>query len=60
MALGYADEIFTLGAELEAAVRQRAPTARALNFRVGIADSVAKSMAYRLLEPALALPSRCA
>jgi LysR family transcriptional activator of nhaA len=41
LALGYADQIFTLGADLEAAV--------------GVADSVTKSIAYRLLEPALAI-----
>lgn len=54
-ALGYADQIFNLGAELEAELR-RAPRGRqALDFRVGVADSVSKSIAYRLLEPALAI-----
>lgn len=56
IALGYADEIFHLGAELEATMRQQQPERRALEFRVGIADSVAKTLVYRLLEPALALP----
>lgn len=56
LALGYADEIFTLGAELEGALRQAGGGARTLEFRVGVADSVAKSVAYRLLEPALSLP----
>ena len=56
LALGYADQIFTLGAELEAAVRQARGGARVLDFRVGVADSVAKSVAYRLLEPALSVP----
>jgi LysR family transcriptional activator of nhaA len=55
MALGYADEIFTLGAELEAALRQPSSGPRVLDFRVGVADSVAKSVAYRLLEPAMDL-----
>ncbi len=55
LALGYADEIFTLGAELEAALRQPQGGARVLDFRVGVADSVAKSVAYRLLEPAMSL-----
>ncbi|WP_137895372.1 transcriptional activator NhaR [Ramlibacter sp. 2FC] len=55
LALGYADEIFTLGAELEGAMRQAGSGARTLEFRVGVADSVAKSVAYRLLEPALSL-----
>ncbi|MEY4883853.1 MAG: hypothetical protein RIS34_1707 [Pseudomonadota bacterium] len=55
LALGYADQIFTLGAELETAVRQARGGQRVLDFRVGVADSVAKSVAYRLLEPALNL-----
>ncbi|MFT7117186.1 MAG: LysR family transcriptional activator of nhaA [Rhodoferax sp.] len=55
VALGYADQIFTLGAELEAAVRQVRSGPRVLDFRVGVADSVAKSVVYRLLEPALAV-----
>lgn len=53
VALGYADEIFALGTELESAVKQAGGDRRALEFRVGVADSVAKSVAYRLLEPAL-------
>lgn len=53
VALGYADQIFTLGAELETHVREARGETRVLEFRVGVADSVAKSMAYRLLEPAL-------
>ncbi len=55
MALGYADQIFTLGAELENAVRLPRGTNRVLDFKVGVADSVTKSLAYRLLEPALTL-----
>jgi LysR family transcriptional activator of nhaA len=55
-ALKYADEIFTLGNELENALkRPRGGGERVLEFRVGVADSVAKSVAYRLLEPALNL-----
>ena len=53
VALGYADDIFTLGAELESALRQPRSGVRALDFRVGVADSVAKSVAYRLLAPAM-------
>lgn len=56
LALGYADQIFTLGAELETALRQAHGGQRVLDFRVGVADSVAKSVAYRLLEPALSVP----
>jgi len=55
LALGYADQIFTLGAELENAVRLPRGTNRVLDFKVGVADSVTKSLAYRLLEPALTL-----
>jgi LysR family transcriptional activator of nhaA len=54
-AMGYADQIFTLGAELETAVRQAHGGQRLLDFKVGVADSVTKSIAYRLLEPALAI-----
>jgi len=56
LALGYADQIFSLGAELENVLRQTNDSKKVLEFRVGVADSVAKSVAYRLLEPALALP----
>lgn len=55
VALGYADQIFTLGAELEDALQRDLDAAQVLDFKVGVADSVAKSVAYRLLEPALAL-----
>lgn len=55
LAMGYADQIFTLGAELETAVRQAHGGQRLLDFKVGVADSVTKSIAYRLLEPALAI-----
>ncbi len=55
LALGYADQIFALGAELEAAVRTARDGRQVLDFKVGVADSVTKSIAYRLLEPALAI-----
>lgn len=58
LALRYADDIFNLGAELEAELReQRGAKQRTqvLEFRVGLEDAVAKSVAYRLLEPALNL-----
>lgn len=54
-ALSYADDIFALGIELKAAMTQADLAERVLDFRVGVADSVAKSVAYRLLEPALSL-----
>jgi LysR family transcriptional regulator, transcriptional activator of nhaA len=55
LALGYADQIFTLGAEMETALRQSRGGQKTLDFRVGVADSVAKSVVYRLLEPALSV-----
>ena len=55
LALGYADQIFALGTELETAIRQAHGGKRVLDFKVGVADSVTKSIAYRLLEPALAI-----
>ena len=55
VALGFAEQIFALGAELEAVIGKGSGAAQALDFRVGIADSVPKAMAYRLLEPALAM-----
>ncbi len=53
VALDYAEEIFALGAELEAAVRHKRGERRPLEFRVGVVDSVVKTVAYQLLEPAL-------
>jgi LysR family transcriptional regulator, transcriptional activator of nhaA len=53
LALGYADQIFALGAELESKIGKTGGTEQALDFHVGIADSVPKAIAYRLLEPAL-------
>jgi LysR family transcriptional regulator, transcriptional activator of nhaA len=55
LALSYADEIFRAGAELEEVLRSN-PGGRPLLFRVGIADVVPKSIAYRLLAPAMELP----
>ena len=56
IALGYADQIFALSTELEAALGKAGAARGALVFRVGIADSVPKAIAYQLLEPALGLP----
>ncbi len=55
LALGYADQIFTLGAEMETALRQASGGQKTLEFRVGVADSLAKSVVYHLLEPALSM-----
>ncbi len=51
---GYAEDIFRTGRELIDAVRGR-ENGRPLLFRVGIADVMAKLVAFRLLEPALDL-----
>lgn len=53
LALNYAREIFSLGAELEASVRERTRRGRTMEFRVGVADAVPKTIAYHLVEPAL-------
>ena len=52
--LSYADEIFALGDEMLDVVRDTQKVL-SLPLRVGVADSVSKSVAYRLLEPALQL-----
>jgi LysR family transcriptional activator of nhaA len=51
----YADEIFSLGRELQDAVAGRA-TSGSLRLVVGIADTLPKLIVHRLLEPALHLP----
>jgi LysR family transcriptional activator of nhaA len=51
----YADEIFSLGFELQEALAQRR-TARGIPVVVGVVESVSKLIACRLLEPALRLP----
>jgi LysR family transcriptional regulator, transcriptional activator of nhaA len=53
--LRYAEEIFTLGDELLDALRDESAK-KALPLRIGVADSVPKLVAYRLVEPALQLP----
>ncbi len=50
----YADEIFTLGRELQDAVAGHAAGGR-LRFVVGVADTLPKLIVHRLLEPALHL-----
>jgi LysR family transcriptional activator of nhaA len=49
---GYAEDIFRSGRELVDAVRGRTP-GKTLTFRVGIANVMAKLVAFELLEPAL-------
>ena len=55
IALGYAEQIFALSDELEKSIRLPRGQAKPLEFKVGVADSVAKSVAYHLLEPALGM-----
>jgi len=52
--LSYAEEIFTLGDELIEVARDQSAQ-KLLPFVVGIADSVPKSVAYRLVKPAMEL-----
>ncbi len=52
MVYGYAEDIFQTGKELLEAVRGR-PTGRPVTFRVGVADVMAKLVAFQLLLPAL-------
>lgn len=52
--LSYADDIFSLGYQLEETVKNTRKN-RAQVLRVGVADVIPKSIAYRLLEPALKL-----
>ncbi|MDH5181012.1 MAG: transcriptional activator NhaR, partial [Gammaproteobacteria bacterium] len=54
LAMSYADEIFSLSGEMQEMIRNR-PGERSILFRVGVADVVPKSIAHRLLTPALGL-----
>lgn len=54
MALGYAEEIFSLGRELMSALRSR-PGTRPARFNIGITDSVPKAIAYEIMRPVLHL-----
>lgn len=53
--LKFAEEIFSLGDDLIGTVRGR-PTGRPMRLEVGVAESVPKAIAYRILEPSLAEP----
>ncbi len=50
--LGYADDIFRLGNELTDRLRSL-PDDQPVEFRVGVLDAVPKSIAYRILAPAM-------
>jgi LysR family transcriptional regulator, transcriptional activator of nhaA len=51
----YADEIFSLGREMQDTLDGQ-PPGRPMRLMVGVADSIPKLIAYRLIEPALHLP----
>jgi LysR family transcriptional regulator, transcriptional activator of nhaA len=55
LAQGYAEEIFALGAELKETVREHPKRGRSLEFKIGVADAVSKSIACRLIEPSTQL-----
>ena len=55
LVLSYADEIFSLGGELEEAIHQR-PVGRPRLFRVGVVDVLPKTITHRILAPALEMP----
>jgi len=55
LAFGYAQDIFALGSELEESLRNYPAGGRPVDFRVGVADAVSKTIAYRLIEPATRL-----
>jgi LysR family transcriptional activator of nhaA len=56
LAFGYAQDIFALGSELEHSLRNYPAGGRPVEFRLGVADAVSKTIAYRLIEPATRLP----
>ena len=51
----YANDIFSLGEELQHAVEGR-PASGGIRFRVGVTDVLPKPLAYQFLAPALRLP----
>lgn len=57
VALGYADQIFLLGEQMQEALMS-SDIDRAMRLTVGISDSVPKLISSRLLEAALSLPER--
>lgn len=57
IALGYADQIFQLGEQLQETLRTHGADA-AVRLAVGISDALPKLAAYRLLQVALELPQR--
>jgi len=54
LAMDYANEMFELGAELEFALRQQL-VGLPITFNIGVSDAIPKSLAYRLLQPAVTI-----
>jgi LysR family transcriptional activator of nhaA len=54
VAMGYAEEIFSLGREMMNALHYR-PGIRPARFSIGVTDSVPKSIAYEIIRPVLHL-----
>jgi len=54
--LSYADEIFSLGNELEELVHLQLPGGRPQLFRVGVVDVLPKSIAHQILKSAINTP----
>jgi LysR family transcriptional activator of nhaA len=57
IALGYADQIFLLGEQMQETLAEE-EVGNSMRLTVGISDSLPKLTAYRLLEAALSLPKR--
>lgn len=55
-ALGYADDIFSLGAEFVSEVKQQAPARkRGIRLAIGVEDSFPKLLSYEILKPVFGL-----
>lgn len=54
IAFRYADEIFSLGREMQDVLKGRLP-GRPLRFAAGVSDALPKLIAYRILHPALSM-----
>ncbi|MEO6354648.1 MAG: transcriptional activator NhaR [Burkholderiaceae bacterium] len=57
MALGYADQIFLLGEQMQEALAEK-DIGRTIRLTVGISDALPKLVAYRLLETVLQMPDK--
>lgn len=55
VAFDYADEIFSLGRELQGVLQAQPQSGRPLRLQVGVSDAVPKLVAQEILQPALAM-----